>query len=316
MKRPEVISMGNMLVEVMRIHTDEPMDRPGTFAGPFPSGDTPIYIDAVAKLGHSAGFIGCVGDDDFGRCILDRFNRDGVDTTCVRILPDHTTGVAFVAYFGDGSRRFIYHWRHAAAGQLTRDQLIHEYFSECKWLHITGCNLAVNESSRDACYHALELISEQVVVSFDPNVRPEVLSASEICDLCAPVLARANIFLPSIGEAAMFAGTPSDEAGCQFFAQQGKLVVLKKGAGGCTLYRSDEMIHVDGFSVPEVDPTGAGDCFCAGITVAFLEGMSLPNAGRFANAVGALAVTQKGPMEGSPDRMAADELANPRSDFA
>jgi len=54
--------------------------------------------------------------------------------------------------------------------------------------------------------------------------------------------------------------------------------------------------------VEEVDPTGAGDCFCAGVTVALLEGMALPDAGRFANAVGALAVTRKGPMEGAPAR--------------
>src|ERR671927_748800 len=99
---PEVISIGNMLVEVMRVHLDEPLNAPGTFVGPFPSGDTPIYIDTVARLGHAAGFIGAVGPDDFGRCLLDRFARDGVDAACVQVLPGYSTGVAFVAYFGDG----------------------------------------------------------------------------------------------------------------------------------------------------------------------------------------------------------------------
>jgi sugar/nucleoside kinase (ribokinase family) len=57
-----------------------------------------------------------------------------------------------------------------------------------------------------------------------------------------------------------------------------------------------------------VDPTGAGDSFCAGATVALLEGMSLAEMGRFGNAVGALAVTVKGPMEGAPTRGQVDAL--------
>jgi sugar/nucleoside kinase (ribokinase family) len=54
--------------------------------------------------------------------------------------------------------------------------------------------------------------------------------------------------------------------------------------------------------VAEIDPTGAGDAFCAGFTVAVLDGMRLREAGRFANAVGALAVTTQGPMEGVPTK--------------
>ncbi len=106
MALPEVISLGTMLVEVMRVDLDAPLDQPGAFVGPYPSGDTPIYIDSVARLGRPAGFIGCVGRDAFGRCLLDRLAGDGVDLSQARALDTHTTGVAFVAYFSDGSRTF------------------------------------------------------------------------------------------------------------------------------------------------------------------------------------------------------------------
>jgi len=300
--KPEVVSMGTMLVEVMRVGLDEPLDRPGTFVGPFPSGDTPIYVDAVARLGHTAGFIGAVGQDDFGRCLLERFKRDGVDASQVKVLPERSTGVAFVAYFSDGSRKFLFHWRHAAAGQLSPKDVDANYFRDAKWLHLTGCNLAVCEPACEACYRALECLPQNAKVSFDPNIRPEVLSLEEIRDICRPVLERADVFLPSAGEAMMFTGASSDEAGCQQLAAEGKLVVLKQGALGCRLFAGDNDITVPAFAVDEVDPTGAGDCFCAGITVALLEGMSLEAAGKFANAVGALAVTKKGPMEGAPTR--------------
>lgn len=137
MKLPEVISRGNLLAEVMRLHLDEALHESGTFAGPFPSGDTAIYIDAVARQGGSAGFIGAVGQDDFGHCILDRFARDGVDYSHSQILPQHTTGVAFVAYFNDGSRQFIYYWRHAAAGPLSPTYVQSEYFKAAKWRRLT-----------------------------------------------------------------------------------------------------------------------------------------------------------------------------------
>jgi sugar/nucleoside kinase (ribokinase family) len=57
----QVVSMGELLVEIMRERTDEPLGVKGTFAGPFASGAPAIFIDAVARLGVSSGFIGSVG---------------------------------------------------------------------------------------------------------------------------------------------------------------------------------------------------------------------------------------------------------------
>ena len=326
MNTPEVISLGNMLVEVMRVALDEPLDRPGRFVGPYPSGDTPIYIDAVARLGGCAGFIGAVGGraegeaDDLGRCLLDRFARDGVDFSCGRVLPGRTTGVAFVAYFSDGSRRFVFHSRHAASGQLSPDYLREEYFRGARWLHITGCNLAASDSSRKACYRAMDLLPVGARVSFDPNIRPEILSVERIRALCEPVIRRADVILPSLGEATMLTGAADDEAGCRLWAEGGKVVVLKQGPAGCRIWADGEDTQVPGYRVEEVDPTGAGDCFCAGITVALLQRaehgapVCWREVGRFANAVGALAVTAQGPMEGAPTRAQVEELMRGRGD--
>ena len=311
MSGPEVVSVGNMLVEIMRTELDRPLNAPAEFAGPFPSGDTPIYIDAVARLGHPAGFIGAVGPDDFGRCLLERFARDGVESSQVAILPDQTTGVAFVAYFSGGGRKFIYHWRHAAAGRLGPQHVSAEYFRDVRWLHLTGCNLAASPSAKEACYRAMQLLPLGARLSFDANIRPELLTIDEIRGLVEPVVQRADVILPSLTEAAMFTRQESDEQGCRLWASQGKTVVLKMGPRGCRIYSAERVIDVPGFAVQEVDPTGAGDSFCAGFTVALLEHMPLEGAGRFANAVGALAVTKLGPMEGAPSRQQVDEfLAN------
>ncbi|HUX86956.1 MAG TPA: sugar kinase [Chloroflexota bacterium] len=299
---PEIISVGTMLVEVMRIELDEPLGLPGTFVGPFPSGDTPIYADTVARLGRSVGFIGAVGQDDFGRCLLDRFARDGVDFSCGKVLAEYTTGVAFVAYFRGGSRKFLFHWRHAAAGQLGTEYVQPDYFQAARWLHLTGCTMTANESSCLACLRALDVLPDGARVSFDPNVRPELLSAEQIRQIVRPVLDRADVVIPSLGEAMMLTGAATDEEGCRVLAAKGKLVVLKLGERGCRIFHGAEDFSVPSFPTQEVDPTGAGDSFCAGFTVALLEGMDLWDAARFANAAGAMAVTKKGPMEGAPTR--------------
>jgi len=300
--QPEVVSLGTMLVEIMRIELDQPFHHIGTFAGPFPSGDTPVYVNAVARLGRSSGFIGAVGQDGFGRCILDRFAEHGVDATHVRILKDRTTGIAFVSYASDGSRKFIFHWRDAAAGQIAPDYVPIDYIAGARWLHLTGGNLVITDASYQACLRAMDALPPEARVSFDPNIRPEWLSVEEIRRQWLPIIARADYILPSANEAMLLTGAASDEEGCQQLAAMGKIVLLKQGAQGCTVFAEGVEFTVPGFAVPEVDPTGAGDTFCAGFTVAMLDGLDLDATAVFANAVGALAVTRKGPMEGAPTR--------------
>jgi fructokinase len=64
--------------------------------GPFPSGAPAIFADCLARLGEHVFFVGAVGDDDFGTSIVERLQRDGVDTSGVKRLKDFTTGVAFL----------------------------------------------------------------------------------------------------------------------------------------------------------------------------------------------------------------------------
>lgn len=92
---PSVWTMGEMLVEIMRPQPGIELDKPATFLGPFPSGAPAIFIDTVAQLGHPAGIIGGVGKDDFGRCLLTRLRRDGVNCDLVETFAHGSTAVAF-----------------------------------------------------------------------------------------------------------------------------------------------------------------------------------------------------------------------------
>jgi fructokinase len=69
---PEVIAIGEILVEVMRPRVGEPLDHTGLFRGPFASGAPAIFAVAAARLGAQVGFMGSVGTDAFGRYLVSR----------------------------------------------------------------------------------------------------------------------------------------------------------------------------------------------------------------------------------------------------
>ena len=114
----KVITIGEILVEIMATEPGDGFLEPIPLVGPFPSGAPAIFIDQVAKLGQPCGMIACVGADDFGRVNLDRLARDGVDISAIAVHPELPTGSAFVRYRADGSRDFVYNIRHSAAGAI------------------------------------------------------------------------------------------------------------------------------------------------------------------------------------------------------
>ena len=305
----EIIALGEALVEVMRTRVDDPLDRPSEFVGPFPSGAPAIFADTAARLGHRVGFMGAVGDDDFGTCLLGRLQADGVDTAHCPRVPDRATGVAFVTYFSDGSRRFLYHIAHAAAGQMP--SLTPEYLKGVGFLHICGSSLSVSERMRTSCYQAVELTrAAGGRISFDPNLRPELLGGEEaLRRICAPVVAAAHVILPSGSEAELLAGVRGPTDACRALLELGpQVVALKRGAEGCSIFTADRKLDVPAYRVEAVDPTGAGDCFDAGFVVGLLEELPLDQVGRLANACGALGATRKGPMEGAFPRQVVERF--------
>ena len=301
---PQVLVLGDVLVEVMRKELDQPLSKAADFVGPFPSGAACIFIDAVARLGGSAGCIGVAGADDFGDCVVDRLRADGVDITHLRRAPGYTTGIAFVAYRSDGSRKFVFHLPQAAAALLGPEDVDPDYVAGAKFVHVTGSVLSMSESARQACYQATRACKDAGGrISFDPNIRPELLGIDRVREICKPVLELCDVLLPSGEEAAMLTGDDNEEAACRNLLAAGiPIVALKRGDQGSKVFTEGQVIEVPTIQVDEIDPTGAGDCYGGAFVVGLLEGWELARVARFANVVGALSVTKKGPMEGAPYR--------------
>ena len=301
---PQVVALGELLVEVMRRRADQPLCQPGEFVGPFPSGAPAIFADAAARLGTPTGFIGVIGEDAFGDCVLGRLEADGVDTQHVRRASGYTTGTAFVAYRSNGERDFVFHLPQAAASLLCPDDVRPEYIARGAFVHITGSALSVSDSARQACYEAVRVVKAAGGrVSFDPNIRAELLGVERVREVCEPVLAQCDLLLPSGQEATLLTGIVDPGAACRALISRGiPIVALKRGQDGSTVFTAGGAIHAEPLPVTEVDPTGAGDCYGGAFVTGLIEGWDLATVARFANVAGALSVTKMGPMEGAPWR--------------
>ena len=275
--------------------------------GPYPSGALAIFIDTVGKLGLKCGFIGTVGDDDFGKLILERLSRDNVDTSKIKIINNISTGLAFATYFNDGSRKYLYYIKECAPGKFSKEMLDENYIGKFNYLHISGNVLLFSKSAKNACYRASEIIKKNNgKITFDPNLRLEILSdetSGEINDIFFYIIEKSFIFFPSKGEIEFISGIASEKEAVKYFFDKTELkyIVIKKGSEGSTIYSRDNSIHVptNDDNLIKKDPTGAGDCYCGAFLYGIINGWELYKIGDFANQVGRETISVVGPMEGN-----------------
>lgn len=299
----DILTFGEALVEIMRTDIGQPLDRPATFTGPYPSGAPFIFAAQAARLGVRVGCVGCVGQDHFGTCMLNQIAEDGIDPRGVHVMPGYTTGIAFISYNLDGSRDFVFHAKQAAAALLAPELLTPDLFEGLRCLHVTGSALSISAGGMQTGLRALEMAKQAGArISFDPNIRPQLMPVEQARTAFQPFIDAADILLPTADELMLFTGQSSLEAAVQAMRQRrpNLLIVITAGKDGCTVYPPDGSVtHIPAYPVTEVDPTGAGDCFDAGFLTRWIAGATPVEAAQFGNACGALAVTVMGPMAGA-----------------
>jgi len=295
----KLVSAGEIVVEIMADRVDQSLAEPGLLHGPFPSGAPAIFIAQAARLGQPTGLISAVGDDDFGHLNIDRLRDWGADVSAIAIHKGQATGTAFVSYRADGSRHFVFNIKNSAAGSIEIDEGAVAVLAGADHFHVMGSSL-FSERATSVILAGIEMVKRKGgTVSFDPNIRKEMIELPGMREALTKVLMLTDIFLPS-GEELFIFTDAADEASAvtEMLARGISAVIVKKGSAGAVYYDRHRQVTAQGSPVTEVDPTGAGDCFGAGFVSLWLRGAHPEDALRIACACGALAVTRKGPMEG------------------
>ena len=212
----------------------------------------------------------------------------------MRVLPGAETGVYFVTH-GPQGHAFTYRRSNSAASRMSADDAgfmpCLEQVAHARTLHVSGISQAISASARDTVFAAIARArSSGVHVSYDLNFRPRLWSVEAARPVVERTVAGCDIFLPSVDEAALLAGTRTPEQALQWAHGLGApTVLLKLGAEGCWVsQRGGALTKLPPHHVQPVDATGAGDCFAGCLLARLAAGDDLVAAARAANVAAAL----------------------------
>ncbi|KAL8095964.1 putative fructokinase-7 [Apium graveolens] len=285
-----------------------------------PGGAPANVAVGISRLGGSSGFVGKVGDDEFGYMLADMLKQNKVNNSGMRFDPAARTALAFVTLRSDGEREFLF-FRHPSADMLLHEsELDRDLIKKGKVFHYGSISL-IEEPCRSAHLAAMAIAKESgSILSYDPNLRlPLWPSADAAREGIMSIWDKADIIKISEDEISFLTGgeDPYDDnvVLTKLYHSNLKLLLVSEGAEGCRYYTKKLKGRVAGIKVKPVDTTGAGDSFVAGLLYCFASDMNLyqdekklRDALRFANACGAVTVTERGAIPAMPTKEAVLQI--------
>ena len=250
-----------------------------------PGGSVATALLACARLGLSAGLLGTVGGDAAAEIALAPLREAGIDLSAVRAVPGVPTRRAVVLVSRESGERAVLGHRDPRLTPKPAD-LDRAAIRRAR-------SLLLDASDPELSAWAAQVAREQgipVVLDADqPWPRPELLLAQ----VDFPVVSRRL--------AEEFGGTGSVRDGLRFLLGHGsRLAVATLGELGALAASGERTFQSPGFRVKVRDLTGAGDGFHGGFLWALSTGISVDEALRVANAVGALNCQALGAQGGLP----------------
>ncbi|MFV2043535.1 MAG: carbohydrate kinase family protein [Anaerolineales bacterium] len=252
-----------------------------------------IFACGAAKLGLRTAFIGKVGDDLFGRYMLESIEARGIGVS--GIIIDHRVGTGLsVILANEGDRAILTY--PGSIPELQHKEIDFSLLSQCRHIHLSS-------------YFLLEKLQPEVAslfkrakenglsVSLDTNYDPAELWNGNL-KKCLPYV---DVFLPNDREAMQISGENDVEKALQRLSEEISTVVIKRGEHGAIAIRDqDTIVKQSAVTVEVVDTVGAGDSFDAGFMYGYLQDWTLEKTLEFAVACGSISTLQTGGTTGQP----------------
>ncbi|RAL46630.1 hypothetical protein DM860_004909 [Cuscuta australis] len=309
-----VVCFGEMLIDFVPTTSGLSLAEAPAFKKA-PGGAPANVAVGISRLGGSSAFIGKVGEDEFGFMLADILMENNVNKEGMRFDPGARTALAFVTLRKDGEREFMFYRNPSADMLLQPNELDFELIKKAKIFHYGSISL-ITEPCKSAHVAAAKAAKDAgVILSYDPNLRlPLWPSAESAREGIFSIWDTADIIKVSEEEISFLTQGEDpydDDVVRKLYHPNLKLLLVTEGPAGCRYYTKEFNGRVAGLRVEAVDTTGAGDAFVAGILSQLASDESLlQNEGRlrealsFANACGALTVTERGAIPALPTREA------------
>ena len=262
---------------------------------------------AIARLEIPVLFAGTCGLDAYGQMLKRGLEREGVDTSLLRMEPDKPTQLVLLVLNEQGDRTAFACPAHLGSQHsILPDQIPADIVERISWLHVTGMMLREDPAASTQLDLMRRCREAGVPVSFDINVRVEALQNELFAKNLGLAKELADYILgSSFDEIPLLAGERDAELAAQKLAAHGAAVISRSGDQGADLFRTGTRIHAPAFPVTVADTVGAGDAFDGAFIAAKLTGLSDADAMQEANAAAAICVS-KPSGRGSPTRAELD----------
>ncbi|CAA3005439.1 probable fructokinase-7 [Olea europaea subsp. europaea] len=285
-----------------------------------PGGAPANVAVCIAKLGGSSAFIGKVSEDAFGHMLADILKENKVNNSGVRFDPCARTALAFVTLRADGEREFM-SFRNPSADMLLREsELDIDLIKKASIFHCGSISL-IEEPCRSAQLAAMAIAKKSgSVLSYDPNLRLPLWPSEEAARKeIMGIWHQADIIKISEEEITFLTDgdDPNDDDVVlkKLFHPNLLLLLVSEGKDGCRYYTKQFKGRVPSVQVKPVDTTGAGDAFVGGILYCLASDVNLYQDEKrlreaivFANACGALTVTENGAIPALPTKQAVQQI--------
>lgn len=260
---------------------------------------------ALARLGGSVEFVAKASIDLFGRFMIEQLQREGVGVRWLTRARAPST-LAFVVLEGKEPSYAFY--GAGAADTLLEPADLPAQVATSTVLHFGSISLLQNPTSR-TIISLVEKLRGQVLLSFDPNIRPSLVhDEAAYRKTLEQMCAAADIVKLSATDARWWAPErPLPELATDILSLGPALVVITRGADGAYARTARVQTQAPAPVVRVVDTVGAGDAFTAAMlftliekrvtsraTVETLDARSLQATVEVAAAAGALTCTRAG----------------------
>lgn len=261
----------------------------------------------VSRLGHTTEYVSAVGDDPFGHYIKEAMKKRGVGTRYLTCDPNHQTGFYFKQSVSQGDPGVYYCRKNSAAANFKAQNLQQVDLSDVRLVHVSGIFAALSKANAKLLNQFCDdLITQEILTTFDPNLRPTLWSSRDEMVAVTNELARkATIVLPGVDEGEQLVGSHQPEVIADFYLKRSDVtqaVIVKMGSQGAFIKdKTGRKRMISGFRIAQVvDTVGAGDGFAVGVISGLLDGLEINDAIKRGCAIGALAVTSPGDNDGYP----------------
>lgn len=259
-----------------------------------PGGKGANQAVAAARLGASVSFIGCVGDDDFGRNARLTLTREGIDTDHLHTVSGVATGVALILV-DDAAQNCIALAAGANAALSTA--------------HVDAAATLIQHAALLICQleSPLPVVQYAIALAHAAGV-PVLLNPAPAQRLPPELLAQVDTLVPNETEAAVLLGLPpgaafdAAAAATRLRGAGPRHVIITLGADGVQLAADGICTRLAAPRARAVDTTGAGDAFIGAYAAAVCEGADLTAAVEYAQRAAALSVTKAGAIAAMPRR--------------